>query len=359
MNTRLATAIVLLTSLLSPSVGFAAMRVAPGVPQNGGSVIGVRAGKEHEEPADGLRYLIINADDLGLSDGVTEGIIQAWREGVVTSTSALVNVDGAVERIVAAHRAHPDMPIGLHLNITLGRPVMPPDEVPTLVGPTGEFYSPDAITSKLLSISLDELRAELRAQAEILLRHGIPISHLDYHNHMVVLYTPFYEVVRELAKELDVPVRQPVPESVHGRVKLPGGGGTGAVIWKMVWFGIRHPIMAIKLMPRMTPAAMKAQAELLVEDGIVAPDSFIDVYFSRATVDNFIDMLRQLPPGVHEVAVHPAIVDDQLRQLDPEHGETRASELAVLLDPRVREAFDLYNVQPVDYAFLRERQGEL
>lgn len=332
-------------------------------PNRDGSVmVGFQVGgfsNPQSERADGPRYLIVNADDLGLSDGVTEGIIRAWRDGVVSSTSALVNVDGAMERIAAAHQAHPDMPIGLHLNITLGRPILPAEEVPTLIGPTGEFYSPDEITSKLLSISLVELRAELRAQADLLLQHGIPISHLDYHNHMVVLYTPFYQVVRELAKELGVPVRQPVPESVHGRVKLSGGGGTGAVIWKMMWFGIRHPIMALKLLPRMTPAAYKAQAKLLIEDGTAAPDAFIDVYFGRATVENFIDMLRQLPPGVSEVAVHPAIVDDQLRELDAEYGEARANELAVLLDPTVREALALFDVQLVDFAFLQQQQGNL
>lgn len=328
--------------------------------QDGIVMAGVQLGTvraKRTEPIEGPRYLIINADDLGLSDGVTEGIVQAWRDGVVTSTSALVNLDGAIERIVAAHRANPDMPIGLHLNITLGRPVLPVDKVPTLAGPTGEFYSADEITSKLLSISLDELRAELRAQADLLLEHGIPISHLDYHNHMVVLYAPFYEVVRELAKELNVPVRHPVPESVYGRVKLPGGGGTGDVIWKMVSFGIRHPIMAAKLLPHMTPASMKAQAKLLRDDGIPSPDSFLDVYFGRASVENFIDMLRQLPPGVHEVAVHPAIVDDRLRELSPEYAEARENELAVLLDPRVREAFAIHGVVPVDYAFLQAQSG--
>lgn len=174
------------------------------------------------------------------------------------------------------------MPIGLHLNITLGRPVLPPEEVPTLVDEHGMFYSPDAITEQLLKISLDELRAELRAQAALLLENGIPISHLDYHNHMVVLYTPFYEVVRELAKELGVPVRQPVPDSVTGHIEFQGGGGTGAVIWKMIGFAIRHPIAAIRLMPRMTPAAYKREAARLKEEGIAAPDVFIDGYFGRA-----------------------------------------------------------------------------
>jgi len=79
------------------------------------------------------RVLIVNADDLGLTDGVTEGIVQAWRDGVVTSASAMINMEGAAERVAAVHRAHPELPIGLHVNITAGRPVLPPERVPTLV----------------------------------------------------------------------------------------------------------------------------------------------------------------------------------------------------------------------------------
>lgn len=47
------------------------------------------AGPEYRSSQDDVpkRYLIVNADDLGLSEGVTEGIVRAWREGVVTSTS--------------------------------------------------------------------------------------------------------------------------------------------------------------------------------------------------------------------------------------------------------------------------------
>src|SRR5690606_7724277 len=82
---------------------------------------------------EGRRVLIVNADDFGLSDGVTAGIVRAWREGVVTSTSAMINMDGAPERVAAARRSCPELPIGLHLNITAGRPVLPPEKVPTLV----------------------------------------------------------------------------------------------------------------------------------------------------------------------------------------------------------------------------------
>lgn len=300
----------------------------------------------------GRRMLIVNADDLGLSDGVTEGIVRAWRDGVVTSTSALVNIDGAANRIAAVHAAHPDMPIGLHLNITEGRPVLPPDRVPTLVDRNGHFHSIDEIPKYLLRIAPDELAAELRAQAELLTSLGVRFSHIDYHQHIVVLYTPLYRHVLDLARQYDVPLRQPVPASLVGSMKFPSKV-KAAVVRQMLSFGIRHPVLGARLMRHMSPAAVRRQGELLRSAGLRAPDFFIDGYFGNATVEDFLYMLRHLPVGVSEVVVHPAVVDDGLRRSDGNYIEERADELDVLLDPRVREAFAAENVQPATFSHLQ------
>ena len=304
-------------------------------------------------PAKRARILIVNADDLGLSDGVTEGIVRAWRDGVVTSTSAMINIEGAPERVAAVHRDHPELPIGLHLNITAGRPVLPPEQVPTLVDGEGRFFSVDVIPTRLLRMSLNELRAELRAQAERLAATGVRISHLDYHHHMVVLYTPFFRVVCELAQALQVPVRQPVPASITGAVRFPSAG-KAAALRQMMTFGLRHPVMAARLAPRMTPGAVRRQPAVLRAFGVKAPDWFIDGFYGNATVENFIRMLEQLPPGVSEVAVHPAVADEGLRRQAPDYAEQRERELAVLLDPRVREACAQHGVRLGSYAVLGE-----
>ncbi|REJ32241.1 MAG: hypothetical protein DIU82_12555 [Bacillota bacterium] len=298
------------------------------------------------------RVLIVNADDLGLTDGVTEGIVQAWREGVVTSTSAMINMEGAAERVAAVHRAHPELPIGLHVNITAGRPVLPPERVPTLVDREGRFHSIDTIPLHLLRISLDELRAELRAQAERLLETGVRFTHIDYHHHIVVLYTPFYRIVRELAKEFGVPVRQPVPASVSGVIRFPSAMRSSAVS-QMMGFALRHPILAARMVRHMTPAAVRRQAELLKRDGVRAPDWFIDGFYGNATVENFVFMLERLPEGISEVVVHPGKADEALRRMGAGYIEEREAELKVLTDPRVREACAAFGVQLASYELLR------
>lgn len=317
-----------------------------------GFVVGKWSSSSPPEHIGGPRYLIVNADDFGLSDGVTEGIVQSWRDGVTTSTSAMINMEGAPQRIARARMQYPKLPIGLHLNITGGRPVLPPKQVPTLVDANGEFYSNTAILEHLPNISLDELRAELHAQAELFVATAGRFDHLDYHHHMVALYTPFYPIVRELAKEYGVPVRQPVPESVYGQIKLGSGGGAGEAIRQMIHFGLHQPRLAWRLMRYMGPQAFKRQAALLDEENIPAPNWFIDAYYGKPSVENFVSMLRQLPPGISEVMVHPANLDSQLAAAGGGYTRQRQIELQVLIDPRVQAAVTKYNVRLVDFSFL-------
>jgi len=301
----------------------------------------------------GPRYLIVNADDFGLSDGVTACIIRAWQEGVVTSTSAIVNVEGAPERIAAAHAAYPDLPIGLHLNTTTGRPVLPPEKVPSLVDAEGRFHNRFTVFQHLHTISLAELRAELNAQAQLLLEAGVQFDHIDYHQHLMVLHTPFYPLVCELACKYRVPVRQPVPEAFYGQIKVKGKLGNGAIIQTALELATHYPDVAMRLVPAIIPATYKKQAALLQMEGIRTTNWLVTALYDRATVENFISVLRQLPPGVSEIVMHPAILDDQLQALGGGYVEQRADELAMLTDPRVRAAFEQYHITPVDFSFVQ------
>lgn len=283
---------------------------------------------------------------------MTEGIVRAWREGVVTSTSAMVNSDGALQRIAAVHDQHPDLPIGLHLNITTGRPVLPSERVPTLVDANGRFYSTDVVLARWREISLDELRAELHAQAELLLATGVRFDHIDYHEGTIVIFPPFYRLVVELARAYRVPVRQPVPEAVYGEIKRSRHRGAATVIRRMRRFVLCHPLAALRLLPFVTPTAFSTRGALLDADGIPAPNWFVEGFFGNPTVGNLTAMLRQLPPGVSEVAVHPGLVDEQLRELGGGYVAQRESELAVLLDRRLQGALRDSHVHLVDFSFL-------
>src|SRR5690606_7442206 len=66
------------------------------------------------------KYLIINGDDLCKDENTNNSIVKAFRNGILTSTSAFINLDDSVRQIQEIHDDNPSLPIGLHLNMTLG-----------------------------------------------------------------------------------------------------------------------------------------------------------------------------------------------------------------------------------------------
>lgn len=148
------------------------------------------------------RRLFVNADDFGLTDGVTEGIVAAMEAGIVGGTTAMVCAAGAPERLVRLAGRLTGR-IGLHLQLTGGVPCLPPEAVPSLVGPDGAFPRKKIAVG---SVDPDEVRREWRAQLARLRACGIEPSHLDSHHH-IHKRPEVFPVYLELARELRLPTR--------------------------------------------------------------------------------------------------------------------------------------------------------
>ncbi len=82
--------------------------------------------------------LIVNADDFGYTPGVTRGIVRAHREGIVTSTTMMANAPDT-ESAARAARSTRSLDVGVHLVFTYGRPLTPPEKVPSLITADGTF----------------------------------------------------------------------------------------------------------------------------------------------------------------------------------------------------------------------------
>lgn len=166
-------------------------------------------------PGDALpltRLLIVNADDYGLTEGISRGILHAHREGIVTSTSAMPL--GPAYPKVAKWLADEDvLGVGVHL-AAVGEdpPLLSAREIPSLVGRHGhlcETYGEFITRAVTGRINADELRLEFTAQLETVLELGVPITHLDAHQHLQ-LWPSVCSVVIELATRYDIPaVRVP------------------------------------------------------------------------------------------------------------------------------------------------------
>jgi predicted glycoside hydrolase/deacetylase ChbG (UPF0249 family) len=126
------------------------------------------------------RQVIFNADDFGLTEGVCRGIRQTVEAGVVTATSAMVCSEGAETR-VAEWGTPLAGRIGVHLQLTQGRPCLDASAVPSIVDSEGAF--PNA-TAGVVGVDLGQVRAEWRAQIDRLRSWGFEPSHLDSHHHI-------------------------------------------------------------------------------------------------------------------------------------------------------------------------------
>jgi predicted glycoside hydrolase/deacetylase ChbG (UPF0249 family) len=75
-----------------------------------------------------MKWLIVTGDDFGMSGGINRGIVKAHRDGILTSTSLLVN-GPASEEAAAFGRECPTLSLGLHLELDAGDAARIPAEV--------------------------------------------------------------------------------------------------------------------------------------------------------------------------------------------------------------------------------------
>jgi len=134
------------------------------------------------------RLLIVNADDFGLTAGVSRGILRAHREGIVSSVSVLALAPAFAES-VRMLRDSPSLGVGVHLAL-VGEdpPLSPRASVPSLVGEDGRFPRDwRSFLKRSRRARPAEIEQELGAQIETA-RDAVPgLDHLDSHQHLHLL----------------------------------------------------------------------------------------------------------------------------------------------------------------------------
>jgi predicted glycoside hydrolase/deacetylase ChbG (UPF0249 family) len=127
--------------------------------------------------------LVINADDAGIDSARNRGILRAACEGIARSATLLVGFTAAADFVDRA-RLVPGLGIGLHLNLTGGRPLVAGHR--SLVGEDGAFPEKREVWRRAFAGLLDEreVRREIEAQWGAMERLGVRPTHLDGHNHV-------------------------------------------------------------------------------------------------------------------------------------------------------------------------------
>lgn len=155
-----------------------------------------------------IKRLIVNADDYGLSEGVCLGILKAHRDGILTSTTCTMNMEN-IEKYLEMTKDYPNLGLGVHLNITVGKPLTNV----SFVDEKGNFKSRDTYKNREAIVLQEELYQEWKAQIEKFIKimghklMGHKPTHLDSHHHVHLLNSNI-DVALKLAHEYDLPIRQ-------------------------------------------------------------------------------------------------------------------------------------------------------
>lgn len=265
-------------------------------------------------PAD-AKVVIVNCDNLGLSQASNSGVYDALRTGLATSATIMVPAPWA--RDAAARYRGEDVGVHLTLNASYDRYRWGPiTHSPSLLDGDGGF--PRTPADLWDHADLDEVRRELRAQIERAVIWGFDISHIDSHLAALTQRPEFFDVYLDLAIEFRLPVRLPDPR--HERA---------------IGFPFRS---------------------LAAEEGVVFPDHVLSVSHHEGSRRVFERALHQLEPGVTELWAHPAIDTPELRAYDDTWSRRVDDHHLLCLDTDLPVLLKRAGIHLIGYRPLRELQ---
>jgi predicted glycoside hydrolase/deacetylase ChbG (UPF0249 family) len=260
------------------------------------------------------RLLIVNADDLGVYHAVNAGILRTLTAGVARSATLMAPCPWALHAMRLL-RDHPDIAFGVHLTVVSEYadyrwgPLTPKHQVPSLLDETGFFYNNDRQAELLARAGLDELEVEFRAQIEAVLSTSLRPTHLDWH----CLYDggrpEIFDLTLGLATEYGLAMR--VFDSTRSE----------------------------RLQRRGLPA---------VDHGVVDSTRLP----TAGKTARFVRMLRELPAGLSEWAVHPGLGTAEARAIDG-WWMKRAADLRFLESEEARETVAAEGIVLLDYRALQ------
>jgi hopanoid biosynthesis associated protein HpnK len=273
-----------------------------------------------------LKSLIVTADDFGMTVPVNEGIEASHKNGILSATSLMTGgeaFDDAVDR----SRHLPKLGIGLHIHLVDSRPVLPPDQIPDLVGPDGNFSNNPELFGFKLFFSPEMRRqadAEIAAQFECFQKTGLVMDHVNGHHHFHMHPAVTDAIARLAPKFGSPPVRFPVEP--FGPSFQAGKDKPIARFFNWAFYaGLTH---------RMRKKLKSA--------GLLLNDHVFGVTDTGAMTEaRILAYLDHLPEGITELYAHPAMPDDGRPQSYPSYEEYLG-----LVSPAVRAKVEALGLHP-------------
>lgn len=244
------------------------------------------------------KYLIINGDDLGMSEGVNRGILEAHTFGTLTSTSLMVNMPNFTQAVQWALLT-PTLGVGLHFNLTWGKSISPPEAVRSLVGDDGSF------SGNRSDFIEEEIEHELTHQYNKMIAAGLTPTHLDSHHHIHIEIPSVYLVMSKFAYQTGIPLR--INPNTNDIINRP------------------------------------LSTDHLILDTYDTPDGTI----------RLLNHLATLQEGITEIMCHPGYPEHK----NPPEQDTRGREFQVLTDKRVWNILREQGIQMMHFGHLLKIQS--
>jgi len=257
-----------------------------------------------------VRKLVVNADDFGFTRDVNQGIVEAYRDGILTATTLMAN-GPAFEDAARLAKENPGLDIGCHL-VLVGSPF------------------PETVAKLTAAVALGRIRIyeELSAQVRRIVDAGLAPTHLDTHKHTHLL-PPVLAAVARISGEFGIPwVRRPFDFPFHPRGVSAGKRAVSRA------FGL-----------------VRGRFErVLAKHGCRSTDHFAGFEITgRFDAASLVELIRALPEGSTEFMCHPGRCTAELRAAPTRLKESREHELRSLTAPEVRAALRETGVELTTY----------
>lgn len=281
--------------------------------------------------------LLVNADDFGRHVLINRAVAEGVERGILRSAT-LMPGGKAFDDAVHTALTHPELGVGIHFTLVNGYPVLPPEEIPSLVTEDGVFYD-DYIhfVKRFLSgkVRMEEVRRELAAQAEKMTRTGLALTHVDSHQHMHVLPGIFSAVLDTAeAIHLDA-VRIPRTPLFAGDL-----GSLGQLIGR---------------------SGLAVLADLAGREAkrrrFRTPDHFAGIVAGEAVHEgHFRHIIETLKPGVTEVMMHPGADTAALKKACQWEHDFEAERDAIISTDVVR-LLKMKRIEAINFTAIKKDAG--
>lgn len=287
-----------------------------------------------------MRRLIINADDLGLTEGVNRAILHAHHEGVVTSATLMAN-GAALQDAVARIRSLPStsmFSVGCHLSLVDGCPLSAPGNIPSLLIGTTEFrqgVGELGIAARRGHLSSAEIEIEATAQFQALRAAGIAISHFDAHKH-AHMFTDILEPALNAAAACGIKaVRNPFESN-----------------YPLPFFALlRYPKLLKRYLQVELLRSMRSNWRRIVQRfGFATTDGSLGIVVTGDLDERLLrTTLENMPEGTWELVCHPGYDDAELAGIRTRLRASRAKELGLLTSSETRHLIEQLGIELISY----------